>query len=910
MFTLVPTLLASIACTDSATISDSGPLDTEPADYEEGCILVDDGDGYKFLADALTVVDAGGTITLCQGILEEHVTINRSVTIVGPGDSLVWSAPVNEVALEITGAANVTLSGFSLESTRSGIQITDSSDITISDVAFTAIEGTAILANDTEGLLVEDCLFVEPKLGGVQVNGGTAEVTSSTFDYAFGFAVKGLGGATVGLSESTVTGTWYTALNEDSQFVDGYGFWGTEDAVLISTNNVYTDNLAGMWTDGADLDSSGDTALAGLYGAFCILGACKFDQGTFTDNLAYGIIAANQGDGVSITNTIISGDPEVVYNDGDSGLSVGLWVQADGVIEITDVEIYGHNSAGAQVTPWSGDLEVNLTRLTMDNNGRFGLILSDVDAVLIDVNVDNLREVEPGFIDNTITHGYGVLISGGSTVQWNGGGARNSELINVLNNTSTLIADGIEIIGGSLFGLWNISGDLTFDNGLISDAPYQGGISSQYAASISMSGNTWEDNYATRYYYYDASGDETAVTETYYYWESVDFQSYFDGPVTLTDNTFRNGSYGLILWENADDVVLSNNTWTNYNQRVIYIYAYSAGGANRVIIEDSTFEDVGGYAIYCYYGTVVLDDVSFDGLDGYRSAASSYYNGEFNYEYDYTYYGPAVYGYDCEMELDQVNIADSAEHAIQLSASSVILLDVTVTGGSEQGYSGEGAILLDYYTSDPPNVIASGVTVTDNASGAGIMVRGYSGNSAGGTVDLSDVTVSGAAGSGLAFLDIYDTAVTLENINVTGSGEAGLSFNGTDLSLATASFSDNTEAGISLLGSSSYPVTADLSDVTSSGNGATGLAQNYATTVLDAVSLSSNTGYGMVCDSETEVVGCDETDLLDNTEGPHCGCHDSCSELPGPLCEDQPDDETEVKDDPVGDSGLPDTGGP
>jgi len=922
MRTLAPIILVLAACTDtgtsdSATATDSGTLDTE-AHYEEGCIKVDGAGGYKYLADALKVANDGSTITLCEGVLEESVTITRSVFITGPSgadlESVTWSAPSNQVAAEISGAVGVGFSGFSVESTRSGFKVDSASDVSFIGVDFTSIEGTAIQSTDTTDLLVQDCTFLAPQLGGIQVDGGTADVERSVFDFPLAFAVKAVGGATVSLSDSTITGTFYSELDSNNQFSDGFAFWGTEDSTLISTNNVYTDNLAGLWGDEANVDSSGDTVLGGLYGAYCVLGSCDFVGDTFTDNLAYGIIAANQGDGVLISGTDISGDPETVYNDGDAGVSVGLLVQADGLVEITDATITGHNYTGMQAFPWNGGLELVMTRVDLNNNGRNGLYMADLDATLTDVNVDNLREVEDGIVyyddgSALIQHGFGVAIFGGSAVSWNGGGARDSELINVLNFQSTLVADGIELAGGSYFGLWNIEGDLTFQNGSVTRAPYRGAIMSQYGAAVTVTGNSFADSRETYLWTYDVYGDGTYVYDYYYYDYSTDISSIYDGPVTITGNTFSNGSTGIEIYANTTDAEISDNHWQDYNQQAIYVSSQSS--SSPVIIENNTFERIGAYAIYCSYGVAQLKDITVDGVTGYRSAAEYYINGEYSYSYDYTYYRAGIYSYACEFELNNVTVADSEDHAIQLRNSDLVLIDVSVTGGSAQGYSSDGSLLINY-DNTTPNVLAQGITVTDNAVGAGLVVRG-SVSYPGGTVQLSDVSVSGSAGDGIVLETLHEATVELEDVQVNGAAADGLRTDESDLVLDGATIFGNTGAGLALRGNATFLADNTLTDVTVYDNLDDGLALAWANVALGGLSTTNNSGYGLVCTELATFTGCDGSDLSNNAEGAHCGCENFCAEAPGPLCPvddgGEPGDSGDTgPDDTGGDSADPDTG--
>ncbi len=914
MRTLAPLALLLAGCTDGGpfgddtgpTPTDSGTLDTDPH-YEEGCIKVDGDGGYKYLADALKVADEGSTITLCEGVLEETVTITRSVTITAPTgadlEGVIWRAPSNEVAATISGAVGVGISGVSVESSRSGFKLDSATAVSFTNVAFTSIDGTAIQAVDSEGTVVDSCTFTAPQLGGVEINGGTADITGVTMDDPLGFGVKALGGATVSLSDSAITRANYTELTEDGGFVDGYAFWGTEDSTLVSTNNVFTDSLAGHWTDEAHLDSSADEIIGGFFGSRCYLGNCTVTGGTFTDNLAYGIVALNLGDGVAISETTVTGDPEVVLTDLDNGYSAGIVVQADGEVSVTDTSIIGHQASGMVSLPWNGDQSLTMTRVTMDDNGGNGLFLNDVDAVLEDVDVDNLRTVVDPLVDNgdgstTITHGFAVAAFNGANVTWTGGGARNSELMNVVVLQATLVADDIELAGGEYFGVWNIEGDLTLKNSSVTDTPAGGGIFSQYGASLTLEGNHFSDSHAIYHWQYDYYGDGSYVLDYYYEDYSQDIVSVYDGPILISGNSFTDGSRGVQIYANSSDADIIDNSWQDYDQQAIYVSSQSSSAP--VNIEDNSFERVGSYAIYCSYGTAIIKDVVVAGVPGYRSAFEYYVNGEFSYAQDATYYQPGIYSYQCDLELDNVSVSDAQENGIELSNSRLVMVDVSATGGSEQSYT-QGAIVLSW-TSSSPEAVAQGISVSDNTYGAGLYVVASTSTSySAGSVSLSDVTVARSGGDGVVLQNLNDDDVELIDVDISESAGAGLVSSHADFTITGGTIYDNDGAGLDLDGDSSSreALAAVLDDLSVTGNGSDGVALSWATATLSGFSTTTNSGYGLVCSDTVVLTGCDDSDLSSNTEGAHCGCHSSCSELPGPLCPEGP----EVDPPDTGDTG-------
>jgi len=122
-----------------STTTDTGPTGTTQQ-FEEGCILVDGAGGYKWLDDALSLASEGSVITLCEGEILGSVELTGSLTIEGPGaDLLLWTADVNHPAISISGGSDITLTGFEIASTRHGIEVADSTGVSIQEITFADI---------------------------------------------------------------------------------------------------------------------------------------------------------------------------------------------------------------------------------------------------------------------------------------------------------------------------------------------------------------------------------------------------------------------------------------------------------------------------------------------------------------------------------------------------------------------------------------------------------------------------------------------------------------------------------------------------------------------------------------------------------------------------------------------------
>ncbi|MDP6932008.1 MAG: right-handed parallel beta-helix repeat-containing protein, partial [Myxococcota bacterium] len=385
------TFLASsalVSCTDgTGKTPGSGSDDTgdtgTTVTYEEGCIMIDGDGGYAWLSDALTMADEGATIELCDGSLEESVVIDKTVAIVGPGpDEFTLVGNTNEPTITIQ-AANVSISGITVESTRSGIDIEEASGISLSDLRFESVDNYGINADDSEDLLVEACTFEGTGYGGVKVDGGSATVQDSTFSGNTGYGLLATGGASLTLTGSTISSTSY-----DSKGSNGVGVMLEDGSVGTLAGNVLTDNyLIGVYADSSDLSLDGESISGSYYGIAAVLGELTATGLTLTDNILYGLYGFAT-EGTNLTGITVTGDPEVVtevasddWGSEDYGYaSTGLFVVTDDLY-LSDSTVTGYNNAGILLGEYdSGTLEVDT--VTVADSGRKGIYLSGGDYTM------------------------------------------------------------------------------------------------------------------------------------------------------------------------------------------------------------------------------------------------------------------------------------------------------------------------------------------------------------------------------------------------------------------------------------------------------------------------------------------------------------------------------------------------
>jgi hypothetical protein len=649
-------LLAGIAALAGCTNGGDGDKnpgtdDTggEQENYEPGCILVDGEGGYALLEDAQTVASEGSTISLaeCASPFNQGLIVTKNdLTILGPGaDVMTWEAPVNEPALTIQ-AGGVTVSGFTITSTRNGIEL-EAADATLSELAFVDIPNTAIKSANS-ALTVTDSSFTAPQYGGISVSGGTATISGNTFTDPLGFAVRSSEGAVATVTGNAVSGTLYT---DATNVVDGFALFG-DGGSLITEDNQLVDNFVGVYVEQGDLTMTGDAIEGGLYGVFAQLGAIDVREVSTLDCYTLGMYLVAQTDDVVVQDVTVTGTPELVWDTTDVDATTwtggGMVVATDATATMTNVTIDGYNNTSLQVLPYSAEITAVLDTVTLINTGRNGLYFSGADATLTDVSVLGLRQVHPEDeinVGGSYSMGFAVRADA-SDVVWTGGAITDSEEVGMVSVQSNVTLDDVESSGHSDIGLWNYQGNLTLTNSFLSDSPSGGGIQNSTGALI-VEGCTFEDNLADEYveYSYESwtymgtgtNGNSSAgsatfsdpdalfVTEgfeagdviylydegAYTYIDSVDSET----ELTMTSsfsNTVTGGSYakyqvipvvyGYLYETQSQDIFSSDHSLlevrdSTFTNGSLGLYVY---GGSDTVIENNTWENYWGYALRFY----------------------------------------------------------------------------------------------------------------------------------------------------------------------------------------------------------------------------------------------------------------------------------------------------------------------
>ena len=921
LITLSTPLMLLVACGDKDTAvdpTDTGEV-TEEITYEAGCFVVDGGDGYKYLNDAIAVADEGSQISPvgCDSFEhEELIVIDKPVRLVGIGqDRFTLVAPVNETAITIT-ADNVEIADFAIQSTRSGIVIEGGSNVHLHDLTIAEVGNYAIKTTEAD-VQLDDLTLWNNGDGAVNISGGSVEATGLDVRGNEGHSIYVDGAAMLTLSDSEIVEAQPTDVTAIS---DGFGVYIDGGSTLMSSNNLYDANtLMGVQSVNGTVEMTGDIVSGSLSTGIWAEGpgSLTLNDVTVDGNLTYGVINMTTG-GLTVQDVVVSVDPLMspsydVASWEDNGFgSMGFYSNAPAV-DITNLEITGYNNCGMNLQT-DGSTAFNVEGLNVHDVGRKGIIVAGHTGTMNNVvikdifDLDGLSSTEPdeeGNIPDVSTFCQ--------TVDRNAGAA----IINADLTVSNVLTQDVEGFGWSVIQA-NMAIDTAFAqrNTCSSFLAFNGGIQ----------GNNLEvaDNNFT----YDGLGaGVTAYAATLFSIENSTFRGttneildisafLYESTGTFTNNTFTGAGIGI--YSNGAAVETDGNVFSEQIAYAAFLTGELPNGSEHNFVND---QFVGSPAepynakpipIYCSgAGSVGIDGVSFTDIQAsyglYLSDCSSEIeNATFNDIDTYSIYAFNGDHSISDVTFNSVNEQSSYYNAMTFlgnSAMNISVSDTTLTdglGGGFYAYSSDA-------TNAPLNVDISGLAM-NNVGGDAVSVtgatafvedvtidganRGLSFSTS--TLNMSNVEVSNTSSYGIQLSATDTTADTvmlstidnhafnlsggtmqLSNATVDGSTQAGLFANsGADISIDGSTFQYGVH-GLELVGNDVTPVTFAVTNSSFDLNSDSGVSLTFANGTFESSNSNNNQNLGMEC-ADTTISSCANNDLTSNLNGEQSGCDETC----------------------------------
>ena len=847
--------------------------------YDEGCITVDGEGGYAWINDAITVAEEGSTINLCAASThEEEVVVDKAVQIVGPGaGEFLLVAPTNTAGFTIT-ASGASLSGVSVDSTRSGIAVEGAADVTITDVEIVAAGNWGVSAEDATGLTVSESSFVGNGYGALSFDGGDATGSGLSISANVSYGIYATNDALVRIEASEISDT--SPVDPDNP-ADGFGAYADEGAALTLVGNTWANNaFAAVRTEEADASLEGETISGSAYGVILRLGGIDLTDVSIDGAVVMGALLVTLDD-LAISGLEVTTEPEasVSYAYNEWGTSE-VGVPGSGVVAVADVTnidglaVSGFNNCGLFLQPASSGVTgvATVSNATISNTGRYGVYSGNMESSFTDSSVTGTRLVDTAEERTDPTVGQDVLCyyvnyfagiySTPGALDWVGGEISDNEGWGISNVRGTVSVDSMTLSNNHCAGVLGYEGTMSVANSILTGHLENSVINSNSDSLVVLDGNTFEANRSDGpvqvvYDYMDTSGYRLIYDYDAGYARVNDVALFGVAEAIVQNNNFVDGDRSLQLY--GGSALVSNNTWSGYRSTVLTAGNYD-GGAD-VEMDTNSVSSSGGLTVDCRESSLEVNNLTV--------STGSHYSYSYTYTIDYGDGSPSTYsttgstgniglrGYECNLYADTATFTDLAGNAIEVLAysdavSTAELNDITVLNAGGDATYADSAITANNYGGNV-SLYVDGLAITNAANDHGIELYGASGTT---LLDGQDITVNGAAGNGVnAYAgSTADVSVSVDGLDVQNS--VGDAFSATNATVAIAN---------SNLSASS----------------ASGLFVNGGSTTVSTTVFESNTDYGMECEGDGEQT-CDTVVHLTNGLGEQSGCDETCGEAPAP----------------------------
>jgi nitrous oxidase accessory protein NosD len=788
---LLALLLASLltGCPTEADDDDTGGQpDDDVDDYESGCITVNgEQPGYAHLQDAITVASDGDTIEVCDGVFEGSVVVDRALTILGQGpDDSTLTGDINEMTVTIENTSDVTLSGFTIETTRNAVVVQLSDRVVLHDLVLEASGQTAISADGSQ-VQITDSTFREHPYAAVDAQGGSVEVTGCSFSDLTGYGVR------LRSSHGLVQDSEFESVvpQPTSDDTDGTCIFADDSTLIAHGLTVAGCTRVGIYGIDSDLDISSTTiescanGIAGITG-----GASSVTDCTLEETPMFGILLVDQ-DATIARNTISATDP----GDDTCGIAVG---SDNGTFEISDNTVSGYGQVGIWVQyPFSGTAPAGGSAVVRDNTvtdvALHGVLLQGLDTAEVSGNVlQDITWSGTGSLEGGYSDGFGLNLWDIGELTLSDNEISSVDVVGLYILDSEFTSTGDEISETGVWGILASGSSGTFEELLINNASIVGvdvrASSVDFVDALIRNGHQgvppeyWNDGWPIYYYAHGAM--------------------FTDSQCSFVDSWFLdNDNWALELYDT--DVLVEGTTFRGASDYGVYsVYAFGE-------IRDSTFEDM-TYAIHLdsadqasQLGDLTVADNTFS--DVYAAVYSSNLARttvfEGNQVDSTTAYG--LYLADSVADGARVEVRDNSFTTSAGSAIHASGIELQIEGANtiDDVHNGQAAVALDAITGT-----ISGLAVTQ-ASGSAL------------TADGSDITITGCqlVGSAGPNLELRDSTVqVLDNPALSQAGAAGIKLEGViQGSITGNTIEDNAAYGIHC---DSADVSLDACDNTMAGN--------------------------------------------------------------------------------------------
>jgi len=715
--------------------------------------MVDGERGFLWLADAVAWADDGATIELCEGELDEQITLTRPVSLVGPGgNALTWSGTADTPPLTLDGADPVVLSGVTLQGEGDGLHVGAGSRLLAENVLM-EVSGHGVLVTEAEVSL--DHVTWSGGSHGVLAEGGTLELSGGRLDGTEVAGIVALGAERVHISDTLIVGDQELLYREDDPEA-----WADEAGgiVVSSDGEVTLDGVVVSDHHARGVHIAGQEARATLVA----------NEVTILDVGRYGL-HLSQVDG-SLTEVDVEGlrlvdDPELVNQGYDTTVGFGVLIEDSELSwtggTLTDSELVGLYATGSTVALdsldlsghaefglWSEDTDLHVAQSTFQAGSPSGSVYAGSGDVVLTSNL---------FVDNLEGESFEVEDDDGSV------------LIYEYTNYS------VDVVAASVSSLWLT--DNEFSNGSF-------GVRLYASEGVVIEDNTWHEYHRNLLYLYGV-----------------------DDPVQLRDNRFEDSAGFMVhCFYSAIDIEsleISGQIEHHYEDAYYQDGEYIDGSTSsfwelaiyadscELSMRESTLTEVGEHPLQVVDSSLVLEEVEIDS----SSQRGTRGEGVVQALFERTPADVSITGLSVSNAAvgTALHIADSTGEPGQVSLSGLELSG----GGAGLVLDGvDGAQASGLHVSDSRGVglWATGSLSLEESSLSGHAEHGL--EWVGGTLSLDGVEATGNGGHGLSLTGTEEDSATLSDTSASGNAQSGLWASGLSLTLQDCALTDNNGVGL------------------------------------------------------------------------------------------------------------------
>ncbi len=816
----------------------SNPADDDDDDttvFVEGCITVNgELPGYASLQDAVFMAQEGDVVTLCADTFVGSVVIDRPVTIMGAADGeSVVEGDTNEMAITVQ-AADVTLSRFTVVSTRNGVVGESATNLTLDHMTISDSGQFGVSLSNSSAAIHGSLLTGHP-FAAIDAQNSVVTMTSSELLNNEDYGLR-LVNSTANVSDTRISGA---SGSEDGDDFSGSCVFSEDSSAPVILDNVQVDNCArvAVYWFYSDFEVSGSSISDSNYGFIGVGGGGN--GSVITDNHVqdvpyYGIYVIEQDSTVS-GNTVTASN--ATYQD-SIGIAVG---NSDANLTVEDNTVEGYALYGIWVQYPYDPAPEGGTAVVSGNSvldcQLYGLYVSALDEVTFTDNlVENLAWSGSQPQPHSYNSGMGIGLFDIGELTMSGNVARDVDVVGYFIQNTEFTSTDDEVTGTRMWAMYIDQSSGTFTglnthdlsiygiDSRVSDVDFEGCTFSNLSEGIQPADEDDPGAYAYSamgVVYNDAQG--TVSGSSFSNLEGYGYSVYVqEGSVTVEGCDFQDGYTGVYVNSSVTaqgyPVYVENNTFGEHSYTSVNLYVSDATVAGNV------FTSSEGYHVYGNGFLGTLEDNTF-GTESHTAGTCVNL---------YTYSDP---GFSAVATVDGNSFIGcsygiySYYHHGELEVLDNSFSDV-----------GTGIYIEDYLTMGDETLLLED-NEFDGTTGTAIHVADI------GQIQLSGANVVTGNGSGAAVEIEGRTTVSVDGLTVTGAADSGLEITGTgSVSVNASSLMSSTGSGLRVNGSG---LTLDLSDNAAlSTNGAHGihLSGTASGDILGNV-IEGNTQYGIACDS-------------------------------------------------------------